>query len=758
MAKASPRRRWPAVLLKLVVVLGLFAALGLAYLDAQVRTTLAERLWQAPAHVYARPLHLYPGLPLRRDALQRELKQLGYRPVNALRQPGEYAVAGGETVIWLRRFLFDDGNRPAQRIRVRFDGGRVAAIADDEGRPLDVARLEPLLLGNIVAGRGEARLLVQLGEVPEQLVETLLLVEDRGFYRHWGVSPRAVARALWTNLRAGHTVQGGSTLTQQLIKNVYLDSDRTLLRKATEAAMAMLAEWHYDKRTLLEAYLNEIYLGQEGPRAVHGFALASRHYFNRPLGELSPEQIATLVGMVKGPSQYDPWRHPERSRARRDLVLRLMAEHGVIGESTYRAARARPLGLAKNSASDGLYPAYLDLVRRQLQRDYDEADLRDRGLRIFTAFDPQVQRHAEQALTQTLERLDPKQSGLEGAMLVTDIVSGDVLAVVGGRRTRFAGFNRALDAVRPIGSLVKPAVVVAALEHDERYTLLSPIDDAPVRVAGPNGQVWQPANYDKRFHGPTPIYRVLAESYNAATAHLGMTLGLPAVLDALQRLGVGRALPAVPALTLGAAELSPFEVALVYQTIAADGLRTGLRSIRSITAANGMPLARYPQEPAQAFTPQTMHLLQYALREVMRTGTGSAAVKALPGFDVAGKTGTTDQLRDSWFAGFAGDYAAVVWMGRDDNRPAGLTGATGALQAWLAFMGEASHVPLTLEPEGGIDYVWVDEQTNALSREFCEGARHMPFIKGSQPTARSGCALDAAQPVRRAFQWFRDLF
>ncbi len=739
--------------LKIGLALAVLAAIGLFYLDAQVRDKLSDRLWQAPAQVYARPLHLYPGMPLDPEDLQRELDLLGYRRVDVLGQPGDVIRRSNHFDIYRRAFNFDNGAQPAQVIRVVMSNRRVIELRDGSGRPLDLAKLEAMALGGMFVSHREDRLLVRLDEVPPLLVQTLLLVEDRHFHDHFGIAPLSIARALAANLQAGRTVQGGSTLTQQLVKNVYLTRERSVTRKLREAAMAVLTELHYDKQTILEAYLNEIYLGQQGPRAIHGFALASRHYFNRPIDELRSDQIAMLVGLVKGPSQFDPWRYPERAKERRDLVLGVMRQFGAIGDKELQAARQRPLGLARSRSDDALYPAYLDLVRRQLRRDYNEEDLRARGLRIFTAFDPLVQWHAEQALSQTLKQLDPKASGLEGAMVVTDVVSGDVLAVIGGRQSRYAGFNRALDAVRPIGSLVKPAIYLAALEQSSRYTLITPLRDEPVDVKGPKGTRWQPANYDKQFHGPVPLYRALANSYNASTAHLGLELGLPRVVDMLQRLGVVRPVPEVPALLLGAAGLSPLEVAAMYQTLAAQGVRGGLRSIRTITASNGTPLARYPQRPEQVVSPAAVQLLHYAMETVMTEGTGKASRAVLPNLRVAGKTGTTDNLRDAWFAGFSGDYLAVVWMGRDDNKSTGLTGSSGALKAWLAFMRDSSHVPLANEVVSGVDYAWVDEATGQLSQQQCPGVRRVPFILGSEPSEVGGCS-----PVQEFRGWFRGLF
>jgi len=701
--------------------------------------------------VYARELHLYPEMPLNADDLQRELDLLGYRRGASLQQPGDEIRQGSTFKIYRRGFAFEDRAEPAQQIQLMISDQRIVSLRDGNDKALDLARLEPLSLGSMFT-TNEDRVLVQLQNVPPLLTKTLMLVEDRNFYGHFGLSPRGVLRATFANVRAGHAVQGGSTLTQQLVKNVFLTNERSLWRKVNEAVMSILVEYHYSKDTILEAYLNEIYLGQEGPRPIHGFALASRHYFNRPVEELRSEQIAMLVGLVKGPSQYDPWRKPERAQARRDLVLKIMHEENLIDDKEYNAAIKRDLGLAKKNAEDSLHPGYLDLVRRQLRRDYQERDLQVRGLRIFTSFDPQVQWHAERSLAKALTQLDPKDKGLEGAMVVTDVVSGEVVALVGGRDMHFAGFNRALDAVRPMGSLAKPAVYLSAIES-KRYTLISKLDDTPVDIKVPGGR-WQPKNYDKQFHGEVPLHFALAESYNAATAHLGIDLGVPKVLATIQRLGIERELPVVPSVFLGAGELSPLEVAVMYQTIAAQGVSAGLRSIRTITDNEGIALARYPQKPVQAVSPAAIHVLQYAMQEVMQEGTARAAKNVLPNFRVAGKTGTTDDLRDSWFAGFSGDYLAVVWMGRDDNKSTGLSGATGALKAWLGFMAETSHVPMSFDAPAGVNYVWVNEQTGLVTGENCAGARYIPFLEGTEPTTVDG-TCDSSNGV---IQWFQHLF
>ena len=710
-----------------------------AWLDVQVRQQFEGKRWALPAQVYARPLELYPGLALSVEQLQAELQRLGYRRHRHPQQPGTYARLGRSFIVTTRAFDFWDGSEPSRQLRLEFSRQALDDIRRaDNGDELDLLRLDPPLIGRIYPAHREDRVLVRLDEVPPLLIDALLTVEDRDFYQHPGVSPRAILRALLANLRAGRTVQGGSTLTQQLVKNFFLSSERTLTRKLNEALMALLLEWRYDKDEILEAYLNEIYLGQDGRRAIHGFGLASQFYFERPLAQLPPEQIALLVALVKGPSWYDPRRFPARARERRDLTLHLMAEQGFITPVLAETASARKLGVTPRAASGVTrLPAFMDLVRRQLRRDYSDTDLRSEGLRIFTSLDPQVQQAAEGALAGQLARLPG--AALQGASVTVDVNSGEVLAVVGGRDPRFAGFNRALDAQRPIGSLVKPAIYLTALASG-KYTLATPLDDSPLRVEMDDGEVWQPQNFDHRSHGEVPLFEALAQSYNLASARLGLTLGVPAVLDTLRALGVTRELPAWPAQLLGAASLSPLEVAQVYHSLAAGGFRTPLRAIRAVLTPQGEPLQRYPLEVVQAAPAVPVFLLNAALANTVREGTGKSAYRLLPkDLTVAGKTGTTDDLRDSWFAGFSGDRLAVVWLGNDDNSPAGLTGAGGALRVWADTLRRLDAQPFDPPTPLGVEWVWVDRRSGLLVRKHCGSAVHLPFAPGTAPRERARC-------------------
>ncbi|MBA1275261.1 penicillin-binding protein 1B [Stutzerimonas azotifigens] len=746
-------RPWLGWALKLSLV-GLVVLAGFAiYLDAVVQEKFSGKRWTIPAKVYARPLELFVGQKLAKNDFLAELDALGYRRENAATSPGAASVSGNNVELHSRGFQFYEGAEPAQRIRVRFSGDYVAGLNRPDGGDLAVARLEPLLIGGLYPAHNEDRILIKLDQVPPYLVETLVAVEDREFFDHFGVSPKSIARAVWVNATAGSVRQGGSTLTQQLVKNFYLTNERSLTRKANEAMMAVLLELHYGKREILEAYLNEVFLGQDGRRAVHGFGLASQYFFSQPLAELKLHQVALLVGMVKGPTYYNPRRNPERALARRNLVLDVLAEQGVVTPEQAAEAKKRPLGVTRRgSLADSSYPAFLDLVKRQLREDYRDEDLTEEGLRVFTSFDPILQLKAEGAMSETLKRL--KADEMEGAMMVTNPETGEIQAMLGSRQPGFAGFNRALDAVRPIGSLIKPAIFLTALERPSQYSLTSLIEDEPFSVKGADGQVWRPQNYDRKAHGTVYLYQALANSYNLSSARLGLDLGVPNVLKTLGRLGVERSWPAYPSMLLGAGALSPIEVADMYQTIANGGFNTPLRGIRSVLTADGEPLRRYPFQIQQRFDAGAIYLTQYAMQRTMREGTGRSVYNQLPSsLTLAGKTGTTNDSRDSWFAGFSQDLLAVVWLGRDDNGKTPFTGATGALQVWADFMRRADPMPLNMPEPDNVNFAWVDAQTGQGTDADCPNAVQMPYIRGSEPAPGPGCGIQA--PAESVMDWVR---
>lgn len=747
----------PTVLKVMLALLVVLAGWGI-YLDATIRAQFEGKRWTVPAHVYARPLELYPGMRFTATALQKELAALGYRRVHRAAGAGQFRRQGRTIELVTRGFHFWDAQEPSRRVKAAFKDGALVRMTGTDAGPL---RLEPQRIGGIYPAHGEDRVLIRLSDTPALLTKALVAVEDRSFYRHHGLSPRGIARAMWANIRAGGVVQGGSTLTQQLVKNYFLTSERSLWRKGQEAAMSLLLELHYDKEEILEAYLNEVYLGQDGPRAVHGFGLASHFYFAQPLDELRTDQIALLVALVRGASYYNPRRHPDRARERRDRVLDILAAQGVIDAGKAKAGKREALGVtALPPGGTSAYPAFMDLVRRQLKRDYQEEALTSEGLRIFTTLDPRIQEISEKSLSQRTTRLEEARrlpgGSLEGAVIVSN-ASGEVIALVGGRHARFAGFNRALDAVRPVGSLIKPAVYLAAL-NTGRYTLATPLEDTPLRVKGPDGKIWAPRNYDRQVHGTVPLHAALAHSYNLATARLGFSIGIRQVLHTLERLGIDRDIPAYPAVFLGAVNLSPIDVIQMYQTLAAGGFRTPIRSILEVTTADGEPLARYPLAVEQVVSPENAYLLTAALQGVVRSGTGRSLAGRLPsGLAPAGKTGTTDELRDSWFAGYTSDYLVVTWLGRDDNKPAGLTGAGGAMQVWADIVVGLESRPLKPIQPPNVEYAWIDGE-GRLSGPSCDGAVQLPFIRGTLPTENSPCAGgDSLGADQNVMDWLRGL-
>jgi penicillin-binding protein 1B len=737
-----------------LVILGCFAV----YLDSIVQEKFSGKRWTIPAKVYARPLELFVGQKLSRDDFLLELDALGYRREAVANGPGAAAVNGNNVDLNTRGFQFYEGADPAQQIHVRFSGDYVAELTAANGAKLAVARLEPLMIGGLYPKNLEDRILIKLDQAPPYLLDTLVTVEDRDFYHHFGVSPKGILRAFWINASAGQMRQGGSTLTQQLVKNFYLTNERSITRKLTEAMMAVLLEIHYSKQEILEAYLNEVFVGQDGQRAVHGFGLASQYFFSQPLSELKLHQVALLVGLVKGPSYYNPRRNPERALERRNLVLDLLEQQGVATPEVVAAAKKMPLGVSKvGSLADSSFPDFLDLVKRQLRQDYRDEDLTEEGLRIFTSFDPILQMKSEAAVRESFAKISGRKGAdeMETAMVVTNPETGEVQALIGSRQAGFAGFNRALDAVRPIGSLVKPAIYLTALERPQQYTLTSWVPDEPFQVKGADGQIWKPQNYDHKAHGNIFLYQGLAHSYNLSSAKLGLDLGIPNVFKTLTKLGVTREWPAFPSMLLGAGALTPIEVATMYQTIASGGFNTPLRGIRSVLTAEGEPLKRYPFQIQQRFDPGSIYLLQNAMQRVMREGTGKSVYNVLPStLNLAGKSGTTNDSRDSWFAGFSQDLLAIVWMGRDDNGKTPFTGATGALQIWTSFMKKADPLPLDMAMPDNVVQAWVNASTGEGTDASCPNAVQMPYIRGSEPQPGPTCG-GAAAPADSVMDWVK---
>ena len=736
----------------------LFSYLG--YLDYTVRKQFEGKRWSIPARVYANPVEVYAGLKLTVDQFEDLLQQLHYREDTYLSSEGTFSKKGQRISLKTRQFVFWDDDQKSQLLSVNFSNTAVRQVINlTTSKEIPLVRLDPVQIGSFYPSRKEDRVLVKLENIPDALIQGLLATEDRNFYHHFGVSVKAIARAMWANIRAGSFVQGGSTITQQLVKNFYLTPEKSLKRKINEAFMALILEYRYEKDEILEAYLNEIYLGQDGASSVHGFGLASEFYFGRPLQNLSLPDVSTLVALVRGPSYYDPRRHAERSINRRNLVLEAMHRQGDITKRQMLNAKQAKLSvISKTHRSVNRYPGFLDLVKRQLKQQYKESDLTSEGLRVFTTLDTQVQNSLEKSVRIKLKQLEkkPNVNKLETAVVVTRRDNGEIVALAAGRHSKSVGFNRALDAVRPIGSLIKPMVYLTALEYPKRYTITTKISDTIIRVEGKKGRIWQPKNYDNKEHGEVALHSALAHSYNLATVRLGMDVGLGRIAKTLRNLGISRPINLYPSLLLGSLSLSPLEVTQMYQVLAGDGFSTPIRAIRAVIANDGERLHSYPYTVRQAVDPAATYITNTILQEVMTQGTGRSAYLYLPkDLGLVGKTGTTNKLRDSWFAGYGGDYLAVAWIGRDDNRPAGLTGASGALQLWINLMRKLSNSPVDLLPVDEINTLWIDPTNGLLAYEHCEGAVSYPYIKGSEPKQESPCVISSTYPAKT---WVNDFF
>ncbi|WP_129782511.1 penicillin-binding protein 1B [Peristeroidobacter soli] len=734
-------------------------------LDRKVTSQFEGRRWTLPAQVYAQPTELYVGLASSADTLEQDLQRLGYQRVDKPQHPGSYSRQGTRIDLINRRFQFSDALQEPQLLTLKTNGNAIEDMRNGRNEEVPIFRLDPLLIGSIFPIHGEDRVVVTPEEVSQLLPSALKVVEDRKFDTHWGINPTAILRAAFVNLRAGAIEQGGSTLTQQLVKSYFLDNRRTIGRKLEEAMMAMLLEVHFSKSDLMNAYINEIYLGQDGRRAIHGFGLASQFYFGKPLAELQLHEVALLVAIVRGPSYYDPRRHPERARERRDMVLKLMAEHGVIAPDMAKKAAKRPLGIVSSStqAGGGYYPAFLDLVRRTLRRDYREEDLTEAGLRIFSTLDPTVQTQAEKALTQELDRLDKTRKTkskvpLEGVVVVTAPQNGEVVAMVGGRQAGFAGFNRALDAKRSIGSLVKPVIYLAAIESGQ-YNAASIIEDGPVSVKLANGQLWEPRNIAKeQFYGPVPLVRALAQSMNLATVNLGLSVGLPKVTREFVALGLEKEPPQLPSVLLGSLDVSPLEVAQLYNAFANGGFSTPLRAVRSVLDAQGEPLKSFALEVTPVASPDAVYQVNRMMVEVIQHGSGRGARAVLPpDVVVAGKSGTSSDYRDSWFAGFSGSHLAVVWIGHDDNTSTGLTGSAGSLPVWSRLMANIGTTSWSAPLPESLEETWIEFPTGLGARPDCgEEPIAIAVPKGTELQMQPSCSSNVFGEIgEKAKEWWR---
>jgi penicillin-binding protein 1B len=709
------------------------------WLDQELVQNFEGQKWQVPAEVYSAPTLLRTGDQWRKQDLEKSLQQAGYRFGRNSQEIGWAARSSTKVSAHLRSFADHTGNYPAQRRIFSFENG-LLQIKTVAGKAVASAILEPQLIGHLYGGSAESRILLSYDQIPTRLIDTLLAVEDKDFYQHIGISFTGIARAFWVNLQAGSRKQGGSTLTQQLIKNMYLSSERSYSRKIREVIMALLLEYRFSKQDILTAYVNEVYLAQFGNKAIHGFAAASKHFFARPLNELSIDEMAALVGIVKGPSLYNPKRHPKRAEERRDVVLNLLYQQGFISQSQYRVALNKPLKTRTQAGTRRLYGDFLDLVAFQLSRDFDKATLATESLKIYTGLDTRVQQAVLESMNSQVKALIKSKKGLQdlqGAIVVTDAKNGQVKAILGSSNGHYTGFNRALAAVRPIGSLVKPPIYLEAIANRD-FTWLTLLEDDETRF-DVDGQIWQPENFDHKYHGYVPMYQALAKSYNLATLDLAYRIGFDEVGEALRRLGVEREFTMFPAVALGAIELSPFEVARLYQPIASAGESSQLGIVASVITSDGEVLKEFRQDTRVPYSKAALATLRDGMRLSAQIGTTRAAQAALPNLVFAAKTGTTNQQRDSWYQGITADYSTTIWLGADDNHPLSITGSSGAQKVWIEMMKRLNPTSLEDVLPNGSEHFQVSASEFKLAADRCDDKLMLPFLEGTEPNDKNFC-------------------
>ena len=739
-----------------MIVVVAFITFYAIYLDGKIRAKMDGKTWELPAEVYARIESISIDDNLTLEQVKTALLDNGYRQVSQIATPGDFKIEDDTLVMLRRAFAFPETPEAQRVLRLRFTQDKLSHIEDlVQGKLVESFRLDPKLIAMLHSDSDEERQALRLQQYPYFLIQALLLTEDKRFYQHDGISPMGIARALMANYQAGRTVQGASTLTQQLVKNIFLSSEKSLSRKVNEALMSLILDYRYDKNRILETYLNEIYLGQNGSYQVHGFALASQFYFGRPIQEITPSQMALLVGMVKGPSLYNPWRSPQAAMDRRNVVLKLLEENGAITSDEYQFLVKQPLGVKEKGSIYRQQPAFMQVLSQDLKNELGENKVAQlSGAKIFTTLDRKQQRSAEQAVINGLEELeatDKRIKDLQSAIVVAEYKTGKVRAVVGDRLTQFAGFNRALQSRRQIGSLVKPSIYAIALSDPKNFRLNTPINNKPITIQVKGSAPWTPKNYDKRFSGSVMLMDALVRSLNIPTVNIGMKIGLKKVIAKQKEMGWDNVdIPTYPSMLLGAYSISPYDVTKSYQVLANSGLKTPLTTIESITAFDGSQIYQRDIEEVseQVLPPEAAIQTLYAMQQVVERGTARSLQNEFAHLKLAGKTGTTNNARDTWFVGVDGENVTTVWLGKDNNSDTYLTGSSGALYVYKAYLHRASPTVFRLPKSANLQWVGI----NGFGTINCDPNRQIPMWRdqGQRYCTSTGNVVESKPSVLNA--------
>lgn len=742
MTLRRPWVRWSA--LSLCAVLGL-AAMAFVIYGAMLSASLSlpKSDEHPPLLIYGAPHWLKPGEPVIETGLFDRLHRLGYRVVPSVQAPGDYAASNEAIDLYLH--AQDENHQPPRRVLLELKEGVIAnVVAGQEGEPLPFVTLEPPLLSGMRGGSRQVREWVPYGRIPPLIIKSVLAVEDRRFFSHYGVDPVAIGRALWANLTRGAVVQGGSTITQQLAKNLFYSPQRTMERKLREVVAAFVMEWKYRKEEILESYLNEIYLGHAGSVSIYGIGEAAHRYFGKPLEALSIDEIALVAGLIKGPNTYSPTKNLDQATHRRNVVLRRLRDEGVLSEEGWQEAVKKPVrvSLPEDVMTDA--PYFVDYLLRQVEAGTGMGI--PEGARIYSTLDPFMQQLAAEALHNGLAKLEQQYPALreegaplQGAVVVLESRTGHLRAMVGGREYRASQFNRAAQAHRQAGSLFKPFVYLAAFEAaraegNAGVTPATMLADEPVSFESGTGP-WSPQNYDRQFHGPVTVRAALEQSLNVPAVRTAHRIGIGSVNRLLRGFGIEGALPENLSVALGSASVSLLEITAAYGGLANAGVMVHPVALTKLVRESGETVWSPTLDRHQAVSAQGAYLATSLLKGVLDRGTGAKArAWGLRG-PAAGKTGTTDGYRDAWFVGYTPELVIGVWVGFDDERAIRLTGSQAALPIWVEVARRLipADSPDFLVPSGIVSRT-IDPRTGQLATAQCPEQVTEVFLEGTEPS------------------------
>jgi penicillin-binding protein 1B len=744
-------------LFKILLFAGIIAFIGLWYYTSRLDRLIEEkfdqpRKWNLPSRVFSDAEHLYPGIDIKKQKIVEKLDRLGYRNTGQeIAGPGDYSLSDGSLDIYLHDFDYPLEKFKGFPVRIKLSDSLIEDIINlDSRESLALIKLEPEEISSIFDERMEDRTVVTLKDVPPLLLESIILMEDERFFKHRGVDPWGIIRAAIVNLTHLRIVQGGSTLTQQLVKNYFLYPKKSILRKLNEMLIAIEIERHHTKGEILEAYINEIYLGQRGSSSVSGVAEASKYYFAKNVNQLTSAECALLAGMIRLPNFYNPLTNKDRALERRNFVLKRLYESNLITKQQYEEARAEEIITPKPTVRAGRAPYFIDFVKQQLADLYPQEILQSEGLRIFTTLDMTMQLEAERAVQIGLDDLEKKYASilpkgeegkLQGVLIAMQPGNGYLRALVGGRRYQDSQFNRATQARRQPGSAFKPFVYLTAFDPARSKRLFTPasvINDASFTVKS-GGKNWSPSNYDKKEYGDVTLRKALEKSLNIATSKLAIEAGLEEVVKTAKDAGIKSRIDPVPSLALGSFEVTPMELASAYTVFPNGGIVADPISIMHVVTADGQVLEKESIKMKRVFDAGPVYLTTALMKGVIDHGTAAAARGM--GFTgiAAGKTGTTSNYKDAWFVGFTPDFLALTWVGYDDNAAMDMSGSRAALPIWVDFMKQAAPAASRdFSSPSNIILVKIDPQSGLLSNRKCPDYIEEVFIEGTEPAEHCG--------------------